>query len=130
MRSKESMLDRTQVVIVAEKYPLARASLADLLKYDGYRALQADNFGAAMNQIESVENVFAVLVDLDLVGWRTLVRQAVDGKRLVIAMRGEHFVSNGELDQRGVSVCFDKPIIYRDIAEVIKAHAAITGSVI
>ena len=123
MRSNVSMLDRrNQIVIVAEKYPLARASLADLLRYDGYQAIQAENFSTAMNEMESIESVFAVLVDLDLVGWRTLVRQAVDRKRLVIAMRGECFVPKSDLDLRGVSACFDKPIVYGDIAQVIRSR--------
>jgi len=118
----------TQVVIVAEKHPLAREALADLLSYDGYRAIQAEDLSAAIAYIENAENVVAVLVDLDLVGWRAIVRQAAAANIMVIAMRGRHCISTDELDRRGVSACFDKPITYGDIAYAIKTFAPVAAA--
>ena len=112
-----------QVVIVAEKEPLNRAALAGLLNYDGYHAIQAEDLSAAIAYIDNAENVIAILVDLDLPGWRAMVRQAAGQQIIVIAMRGRHCISTDELDRRGVSACFDRPITYGDIAYAIRTFA-------
>jgi|GEM_PF-1875157 len=113
-----------KVVLVAEKQPIARAALAELLSHDGYHAIQLNDLSAALAYTEFAENVVAVLVDLDMVEWRAIARQATAKKNvLVIAMRGVHLVTKNELDLRGVKTCFDKPITYGDIACAIKAHA-------
>ena len=109
-------------VIVAEKHPIARAALAALLSYDGYRAFQAEDLSSALAHILSVDNIAAVLVDLDLPGWKTLIDQAVNRNRLVIAMRGTHPVAQNALDECGVHACFNKPITYRDVAQSIRSH--------
>jgi len=114
-----------KVVIVVEQRPIARAALAQLLSYDGYQAIPADDLNAALAYTEFADNVTAVLVDLDLVGWRAIVRKAVAGKKLlVIGMRGVHPITQDQLDRFGVAVCFDKPVTYGDIVYAIGTHAA------
>jgi CheY-like chemotaxis protein len=115
-----------KVVVVADKQPIARAALAELLGYDGYQAIQVEDLNAALAYTEFAENVVAVLVDLDLVGWRAIVRKAVAGKQiLVIAMRGVQLISKEQLERLGVNVCFDKPITYGDVAYAIRTHAPV-----
>ena len=113
-----------KVVIVVERQPIPRAALTQLLGYDGYQAIPVDDLNAALAYTEFAENVAAVLVDLDLVGWRAIVRKAVAGKQiLVIGMRGVHLITKDQLDRLGVTVCFDKPITYGDIAYAIRTYA-------
>jgi CheY-like chemotaxis protein len=62
-------------VIVAKYYGAARASLVDLLSYDGYRVLHADSLRTAISHIESLQNLDVVLVDLDMPDWEKIVRR-------------------------------------------------------
>jgi DNA-binding response OmpR family regulator len=117
-------LPPSPAVIVAEKHPIARAALAALLSYDGYRVFQAEDLNSALAQILSVDRLAAVLVDLDLAGWKTIIHRAVNGARLVITMRGDHRVGQGELEECGVHACFNKPIIYSEVAQRIRSHVA------
>jgi CheY-like chemotaxis protein len=78
-------------VIVAENYPIARASLADLLSYDGYKVFQAENVKAALSCINKVDDLSVLLADLDMFGWRSIIRHAVrTTDALVIAMEGDY----------------------------------------
>jgi DNA-binding NtrC family response regulator len=111
-------------VIVAEQQPLARASLADLLTYDGYRVFQADDVKAAWSCIKAVENPAVLLADLDMFGWRSIIRHAVrTTNAFVIAMEGSYpFSKIYDLKERGVGACLRKPIIYNDLRAAIREN--------
>jgi DNA-binding NtrC family response regulator len=111
-------------VIVAENYPIARASLADLLSYDGYKVFQAENVKAALSCINKVDDLSVLLADLDMFGWRSIIRHAVrTTDALVIAMEGNYpFSKIYDLRERGVQACLPKPIIYNDVRAVISAN--------
>jgi DNA-binding NtrC family response regulator len=108
-------------VIVAEKYPIARAALAALLSYDGYRVFQAENLNAAVSRINTVQDVAVVLADLDMPGWRTIVRHALrTSEALVIGMEGNHPISEmHDLSERGRCLGLQKPIIYKSLRTTI-----------
>jgi CheY-like chemotaxis protein len=114
-------------VVVAECYGAARASLADLLSYDGYRVLHADSLKTAISHIESLQNLDVVLVDLDMPDWEKIVRVAQATNALIVAMAGIHSVQNQDLKQRGIRVCLHKPIIYNDVLLAIKSHTAFSS---
>ena len=125
-----SAIERSpSTIVVAEHYPSARASLADLLSYDGYRVFQAANVEAALSCIDSVENLSVLLTDLDMRGWRSLVRYA--GTRtdaLVIAMEGNHPISAMyDLKEHGIRLCLRKPIIYNDLRAAISGNLGYTA---
>ena len=125
----KSAIERSpSTIIVAERYQSARASLADLLSYDGYRVFQAANVKAALSCIDSVENLSVLLVDLDMNGWRSIVRHAVRRTdALVIAMEGNHPVSAMyDLKERGIRWCFPKPIVYSDLQAAIRENLGST----
>lgn len=110
------------LVIVAEKYPLSRAALADLLTGDGYRVFQSDNVNAAMTCIDRNNEVAVLLADLEMPGWKSLVRHTLarTPTALVIGMLGTRSVrDDNDLSQRGVRVCLAKPISYEDIQRAI-----------
>ena len=109
-------------VIVTEKYPIARSALAALLNYDGYRVFQAENLNAAISKINSVQDVAVLLADLDMPGWRTIVRHALKtSDAVVIGMEGNHPIPEMyELNERGIHLCLKKPIIYVHLRTAIE----------
>jgi DNA-binding NtrC family response regulator len=111
-------------VIVAEKYPIARAALAALLSYDGYRVFQAENLNAAISRINAVQDVAVLLADLDMPGWRTIVRHALRTRdAVVIGMEGSHPISEMyDLSERGICLCLQKPIIYKNLRTTIEEN--------
>jgi DNA-binding NtrC family response regulator len=115
------------VVIVAEKHPILRASLAALLSHDGYRVFQAENLNATVSFINRIDDVAVLLLDLDMPGWRSVLQHALNTApaAFVIAMAGvECIPETAELNQRGVQVCLQKPLIYDDVRQAI---SEITG---
>jgi DNA-binding NtrC family response regulator len=110
------------VVIVAEKHPLLRASLAALLSHDGYRVFQAENLNATISCIDRVPDLDVLLADLDMPGWKSILQHALNTvpDAFVIAMaRVEPIPELSDLQQSGVHVCLQKPLVYRDVRRAI-----------
>jgi DNA-binding NtrC family response regulator len=124
--SNTSLATHPLNVIVAEKYPIARAALAALLTYDGFQAFQAENLKSAISYINEIENVAVVLADLEMLGWRSIVRHAATTtSALVIGMEGNQPISEMyNLTQRGIRLCFQKPIDYATILAAIRKNIA------
>lgn len=118
----ETVVKRSPLtIIVAEKYPIARAALAALLRYDGYRVFQAERFEPVISLIDRAEDFAALLLDLDMPGWKTIVRHAAKrADALVIGMEGKQHIDRDELSGRGIKMCFEKPINYEDLRAAIK----------
>jgi CheY-like chemotaxis protein len=111
-----------RTIIIAEQYPLARAALADLFTSDGWRALEAHNFGQAISYIDNTENLAVVLVDLDMPGWRSLIRHTIKASNsLLIGMEGIHSIEKADLRRCGLHQRFKKPIVYGDLWKAITA---------
>ena len=111
----------SRTVIIADKHPIARAALAYLLTYDGYRVFQADSFKAAVSHINYNEDLALLIADLEMPDWRSIVRHAVKTTQaLVMGMEGNHPVSNMyDLRERGIRLCLQKPINYNDVRKAI-----------
>ena len=108
-------------VIIADQHHIARAALAYLLTYDGYRVFQADSFKAAVSHINYNEDLPLLIADLEMPDWRSIVRHAVKTTQaLVIGMEGYHPISKiYDLRERGIRVCLQKPINYSDVRNAI-----------
>ena len=111
----------SRTVIIADQHPIARAALAYLLTYDGYRVFQADSFKAAVSHINYNEDLALLIADLEMPDWRSIVRHAVKTTQaLVMGMEGNHPVSNMyDLRERGIRLCLQKPINYNDVRKAI-----------
>jgi DNA-binding NtrC family response regulator len=110
------------VVIVAEKHPIVRASLAAILSHDGYRVFQAENLNATISCINRITDLDVLVADLDMPGWKSIVRHVLDTApdALVVAMAGvESIPVISDLNQHGVQVCLQKPVIYKDVRQAI-----------
>jgi DNA-binding response OmpR family regulator len=111
-------------VVVAEKNPLARAALADLLSYDRYQAFQADSLDSAICHINNIERFAVLLADVEMSGWESIVRHAVKTTdSLIIGMVRNHPLAKmHELQEIGIRVCLQKPIIYNEVRTAISAN--------
>ena len=111
-------------VIVADKHPIARAALASLLTYDGYRVFQADSLDAAVSCIDYNENLSVLIADLEMPDWRSIVRHAVRTTHaLVMGMEGNHPISEMyDLHEHGLRLCLQKPINYNDVRGAIEKN--------
>jgi len=111
-------------VIVADRHPFARAALAALLSYDGYRVFQGESFQKTLSYIDQMPSLGVLIADLETPEWRSIVRHAVDTtSALVIAMEGNHpFSEIYDLKARGIQICLQKPIVYSDVQKAIQRH--------
>ena len=111
----------SRTVIIADKHPIARAALAYLLTYDGYRVFQADSFKAAVSHINYNEDLALLIADLEMSEWRSIVRHAVKTTQaLVIGIEGYHPISKiYDLRERDIRLCLQKPINYSDVRNAI-----------
>ena len=112
-------------VLVAEKYPLARVSLAELLQYDGYRVFQAGDRDAAISCIDENLDLAVLLTDLDMPRWKSLVRhaQTIVPKAMVLGMARFPLVTEpSELQRRGIHVCLKKPLVFDEVRQSIVNH--------
>ncbi len=112
-------------VIVAERYKSARESLADLLRSDGFRAVEADD-ATALFAINANPDAAVLLIDLDIVSWKTILdyaRTRIPGI-FVIGMCGTAPVpSRLDLEQYGIGIYFRKPLNYNAIARAISERS-------
>jgi CheY-like chemotaxis protein len=67
-------------ILVAEREPVARASLSDLLRFEGYHVLEAPDSNAAIDYINKNERLKVILTDLDMPSWHSIIQHA----RLVV----------------------------------------------
>jgi DNA-binding NtrC family response regulator len=112
-------------VLVAERHPIARVSLAELLQYDGYRVFQAADRDAAISCIDENLDLAVLLADLDMPRWKSLVRHAQTAvpKALVLGMAQFHLVPEpSELQRRGIHVCLAKPLMFEEVRQSIVDH--------
>jgi DNA-binding NtrC family response regulator len=97
------------------------------LTQDGYRAFQAQNLQSAIFYINQLEDLAVLLVDLEMPGWRSIVRHAATTtSALVIGMEGNQPISEMyNLTQRGIRLCFQKPIDYATVLAAISKNIAV-----
>jgi len=111
-------------VIIADQHHIARAALAYLLTYDGYRVFQADSFKAAVSHINYNEDLVLLIAGLEMPDWRSIVRHAVKG------MEGYHPISKMyDLRERGIRLCLQKPINYNDVRKAISKIGLLDESI-
>lgn len=77
-----------------------------------------------MSHINNTRGPAVLLVDLNMNGWKSIVRHALTKTDiLVIAMVGKHpFSTMCELKGFDIQVCLLKPIIYHDVRWAIRQN--------
>jgi DNA-binding NtrC family response regulator len=110
------------VVVVAEKDPIARATLATVLSYDGYRVFQAADLNAAISCIDSTNELAVLFADIDIPGWESLVQHAVKTTpdAIVIAMAAKNSIPGiSNLKRCSIQACLHKPLSYDDVRQTL-----------
>jgi DNA-binding NtrC family response regulator len=116
------MIGLPLVVIVAEKNPILRASLAAFLSHDGYRVFQAQDLTTTISCIDRIDDLAVLLADLDMPGWTSILRHTLNTApdAFVIAMAGaEPIAEISDLKRSLVNVCLQKPVIYNDVRQAL-----------
>ncbi len=83
-------------------------------------------YNRLISYINQLENLAVLLADLEMPGWRSIVRHATRTTgALVIGMEGNQPISEMyNLTQRGIRLCVQKPIDYAAILAAIRNIAA------
>ncbi len=113
----------TGSLLVTEGYPTALSSLSELLRYDGYRVIEAADTHAAISQIDANLDLAAVLADLDMPNWKLLVQHAsvIVPKAFVLGMaQVQSMPESLELQRRGIHLCLAKPLVFEDLRQAIR----------
>jgi CheY-like chemotaxis protein len=63
-------------ILVAEKEPIPRSSLSELLRDEGYQVLEASNSTSAINLMNDHNQLRVILTDLEMPGWGALIKHA------------------------------------------------------
>ena len=117
----------TGALLVTEGYPTALSSLSELLRYEGYRVIEAADTHAAISQIDANLDLAAVLADLDLPNWRLLVQHAsvIVPKACILGMaQAQLMPESAELQRRGVHLCLPKPLVFQDLRQALRRGLA------
>ena len=117
----------TGALLVTEGYPTALSSLSELLRYEGYRVIEAADTHAAISQIDANMDLAAVLADLDLPNWRLLVQHAsvIVPKAFILGMaQVQSMPESSELQRRGIHLCLPKPLVFQDLRQALRQRLA------
>ena len=117
----------TGALLVTEGYPTALSSLSELLRYEGYRVIEAVETQAAISQIDANLELAAVLADLDLPNWRLLVQHAsvIVPKACILGMaQAQLMPESAELQRRGVHLCLPKPLVFQELRQALRRGLA------
>lgn len=109
-------------VIIAEKEPIARATLAALLSCDGYRVFQAENLETAISCVDRLDDFQVFIADLAMAGWESLVQRVLSKTPdvFVIAMAANDSTHNtSDLEQYGIEAMLQKPISYNSVEQLL-----------
>ena len=114
-------------ILVAEWYPTALSSLSDLLRYEGYRVIEAADTDAAISHIDANMDLGAVLADLDMPNWKLLVQHAsvIVPKAFLLGMaQVQSMPESAELQRRGIHLCLPKPLVFQDLRQALRGRFA------
>jgi CheY-like chemotaxis protein len=112
-------------ILVAERGTIARTSLSDLLREEGYRVFEAPDTVTAITQINAAGDVDVILFDLCMPGWPFIVEraQAKFPRPLILAMTAYGLpLQPTEAQRTGIDHYFAKPLAFTDIQQTIGRH--------
>jgi CheY-like chemotaxis protein len=127
MTMDEDLLTRQQRVetsiLVAEREPVARESLSELFRDEGYRVLEAADGVSAINHIDGNDKLHVILTDLDMPAWQSIIRhaRAMVPNAFILCMVGSGPIDDVTEAQRlGVHGHFLKPLEFVDLHQSVQ----------
>jgi len=110
-------------ILVAEREPISRMSLSELLHEQGYRVLEAADSRAAVSQISRERDIKVILADLEMPSWSSIIKHARVQlpKSFILGMVRYGALSNAlEAQQLGAHDYLIKPLAFNQVDEWIK----------
>jgi response regulator NasT len=110
-------------ILVAELETIARVSLAELLRHEGYRVVEAAGSDAALNQLEREDSIKIILTDLEMPSWDSIVKHARMNLPhcFILGMVRYGALANArEAAQLGANAHLVKPLTFDAVNEWIK----------
>ncbi len=110
-------------ILVAEREPISRTSLSDLLREEGYQVVEAADSGTALSQLNRDPSIKVILSDLEMPSWATIVKQARSQlpNSLILGMVRYGALANGREAQRlGAQAYLVKPLEFADVNQWIQ----------
>jgi CheY-like chemotaxis protein len=109
-------------ILVAEREPVARASLSELFRVSGHRVQEAQNSDSAIIQINKNADLRVIMLDIEMPAWRSVVthaRHTLPGA-FVLAMSAQDSSRAAiEAKDLGVHAYLLKPLVFDDVSETI-----------
>ena len=115
-------------ILVAEREPISRMSLSDLLRDEGYQVVEAADCDTALLQLNRDSSIKIILSDLEMPSWTTIVKQSRSllPNSLILGMVRFGALANGREAQRlGAQAYLVKPLEFADVNQWI--HRFLTG---
>ncbi len=110
-------------ILVAEREPVARESLSELFRDEGYRVLEATDSIAAINHINNDQGLRVILTDLDMLAWHSIIIHAgaVVPNAFILCMVGHASIHEVTEAQRlGAHGYFFKPLEFVELHQSIQ----------
>jgi two-component system, response regulator PdtaR len=112
-------------ILVAEREPISRMSLSELLREEGYRVLEAADSGAAVSQISRERDIRVILADLEMPSWSSIIEHARVNlaESFILGMVRYGALSNAiQAQQLGAHAYLIKPLAFKEVDEWIKCY--------
>jgi len=112
-------------VLVAENRASARSSLADLLRYEGYRVFEAQDRGEAAACIEASPDLRVLLVDSYLPECASIIQHAqLKFPQAFIVGMGAWDSAPAASISAAPHLCLSKPLVFEDVRTAINGYLA------
>ena len=110
-------------ILVAEREPISRMSLTELLRDEGYRVVEAADSGTAVKQISQEQSIKVILADLEMPSWTSIIKHARSNMpdSFILGMVRYGALSNAlEAQQLGAHAYLVKPLSFNEVNQWIQ----------
>jgi CheY-like chemotaxis protein len=107
-------------ILVAEREPVARASLSELFRHEGHRVYEAPDSASAIVQIDNDAGVKVIMLDVEMPSWRSVVSHARSTLPAAVILGMSTLDSHHavlEAQRLGVHRYLLKPLVFDDMYE-------------
>ena len=113
-----NILPGTLSILVAERNPIARASLSDLFHHDGHRVLEAADSNTAILHIRNNGVIKVIMLDVDIPSWQSVVAYARHTLESPVIL-GMGILNVLDAQELGLHEYLLKPLAFDDVCETI-----------
>lgn len=110
-------------ILVAEREPISRTSLSELLREEGYPVVEAADSGTALIQLNRDPSIKVILSDLEMPSWTTIVKHARSQmpETFILGMLRYGALANAlEAQRLGAHAYLVKPLTFAEVNQWIQ----------